>query len=431
MSTVGNNRRPQGALERLIEEGEAHDQKVRSRIKQVIVALLVVMAGAGFAWWNMGQSKAQLAAANREAADMVRHARDALDRGDREAAKARLHTSILLADSAAARLLFRDVTDPVTFPVSAVLPEDGSAQGLLVSRDWVRTHRGWTLLTGEPVPAPAPPLNVKRFAEYDIDICAIDYEGHMRVGRVDKQRLIADGPFTEIVAHSLGCAGLHADGKAATIVAQGAGAREILGVVKLGVSAVGELLVAREGEVAVWHASKPLSWQAVEGRPTALQWINQQWWVGTADGRVRVHSPIPAVDRDPQAPISTLPLHSNSVTSAVVMIEQGPLDSVLVGFASGRVELWSASGYLLRQVQLQGAPLDAMLSPTRANPDRWWLVSTRGQVTFLPLPEFELPWCEFANLVSQQVKTVWLNGEISVPTESLLRDCPARRKKRV
>jgi hypothetical protein len=134
--------------------------------------------------------------------------------------------------------------------------------------------------------------------------------------------------------------------------------------------------------------------------------------VGGAGDAVLVGQRGGSVQLLPQGPGSAqergreLRAFSDTASDAVTLIEPGPGNTVIVGFANGMYGVWNRQGMRLQRGQIHGAVLYAVPGDRQSI----WLISDVGESALLEMDVYRKPYCQLMEEVWRGAAVTW-DGE--------------------
>jgi WD40 repeat protein len=263
------------------------------------------------------------------------------------------------------------------------------------------THRGWVAL--EPGGAGNAPeasslahAVIGRETADGRALCLLTRDGHIeRWSLPDARRGWRSRVpgARDVLATPRGCVAL--DGRRARIVVEGRLAREIPAAAAAWDGA--RLLVASGRRVAVVTDGgiERRSLRGAEG-VTALAGASGRLVLGFRDGNIEVR-PMEG---------GAAVLCEKTPPSAVVSLQAGPRDTLIAGFTTGEVGIWSSR----HGARLDLSRLHGPVVHLRRVGQRLFAATELGDHLALDLSTFQAPYCEVLGHVWREVVTVWEGG---------------------
>ena len=289
------------------------------------------------------------------------------------------------------------------------------APALLSSPTELLTHQGWQTVT--PDGSPPPPTAWRdelersaRFASVSADgsnVCASTVDGKVQIwDRTRDERLVARAapPVADLQALDNGCLVLIEGGEVKRL--DPSGSWDTLHVGGTAIARSGsDILVAAGPEVFV-HAGtgELLSSHPADVGVTALSRIGSRLLLGYREGRIEQLS-------TPSDPVLAREFE-DVPASAVVRLIPGPMGTVIAGYASGDLGIWSLDD----GVRLYGSHLHGPLVHLQQANGELHVASELGWSDVLDLGVFEMDYCDLMREVWAAVPVVWENGR-PVPRE--------------
>ncbi len=283
------------------------------------------------------------------------------------------------------------------------------APALLPSPTELLTQDGWRSL--QPGGSPPPPTawrdELARTARYvsvsqdGATLCAGTVDGKLQIwDRTRDERVVerAAPPVEDLLALASGCLVLVEGGEVKRL--DPSGSWETLHVGGTAIARAGEeVLVAAGSEVFV-HSSRGelLSSHPADVGVTALSRVGQTLLLGFREGRIELLSTEKEPDRTYE--------FEDVPASAVVRLMPGPMDTVIAGYASGDLGIWSPED----GVRLYGSRLHGPLVHLQQERGELHVASELGWYDVLDLEVFEMDYCDLMHEVWAAVPVVWENG---------------------
>ena len=249
-----------------------------------------------------------------------------------------------------------------------------------------------------------------RFASVSADgsnVCASTVDGKVQIwDRTRDERLVARAapPVADLQALDNGCLVLIEGGEVKRL--DPSGSWDTLHVGGTAIARSGsDILVAAGPEVFV-HAGtgELLSSHPADVGVTALSRIGSRLLLGYREGRIEQLS-------TPSDPVLAREFE-DVPASAVVRLIPGPMGTVIAGYASGDLGIWSLDD----GVRLYGSHLHGPLVHLQQANGELHVASELGWSDVLDLGVFEMDYCDLMREVWAAVPVVWENGR-PVPRE--------------
>jgi len=252
----------------------------------------------------------------------------------------------------------------------------------------------------------------------DDRLCLATHDGTVQLWDTDKDKLLQRfeaGVVDQALVTPTGCVSraagevrlLGEDGAAITLSQQG----------QLAAVTGDEILVATEDLIFRFDGGGNLrSELESDVGVTAMTRIQDWLAVGFREGDIQFHMAAPPQTGQPYPP----PFEDVPSSRVVAMLE-GPMDTIVAGYANGQLGIWDLSnGTQLYQVQLHGAVRHLLLQDGRL-----YAVSELGDHAVLDLGAFYDDYCDLIGSIWDTVPVVWRGG---VPvTESPPPDHPCSK----
>jgi WD40 repeat protein/serine/threonine protein kinase len=283
---------------------------------------------------------------------------------------------------------------------------------LLASSPQIFTHQGWTWL-GPGAPAGWPPRSAwRRAIERDAQggaeaadgrsLCLRTYDQRLELWEVDRDRRAFSArvpDLTRVLALSGGgCVTL---GRGEVRLYDRRGRFKPL---RQGARAIaldrGEILVAAGREVLVYDArgARRRAYGAgvgIQAMARTRRWLA----LGFTDGNIEL-VPLAEGRSRPGFSFEGIP------SSSVVRMLEGPLGTLIVGYANGLVGIWDLdNGALLTRIRLHGPVIHMLIKEGKL-----YAASELGNHDVMDLELFSSPYCNLVRQVWQRVPTVWEGG---------------------
>jgi len=276
----------------------------------------------------------------------------------------------------------------------------------------LRTHHGWISPdTGEPVAGPAgewpSALDDALRAALSADggtLCALGDDGQLSAWAIGRDERLMSVPRTgvvQVVALPDACVTLSRDDGGVAHLDTPAGARLRLSNDAQAVALDrGEILVATADRILTFDAAgEMLSGHDIGAGVTAMIRTGEWLVLGFGDGNLELH-PIDGDGDRPAFPFEDVP------SSPVVTLLEGPMEILVVGYASGDLGLWNVTnGARLHAARLHG-PVGQLL----VDGGRLYAASDLGDHLVLDLSSFDVDYCDLMQGIWAEVPVVWEGG---------------------
>jgi WD40 repeat protein/serine/threonine protein kinase len=283
---------------------------------------------------------------------------------------------------------------------------------LLASRPQILTHQGWTRL-GRKAPEGWPPRRawrkaVEQRAHLAVEapggrtLCVWTHEGQLELWdmHADKRAFGTEVPGLDAVLALPGRACVTLGEGSVRIYNAGGAYKEL----RTGAQAIaldqGQVLVAAGAEVAVYGPDGALKGSHKAGVGVkAMVRVKDLLALGFSDGNIEL-VPMAAGKPRPSFSFEGIP------SSSVVRMLEGPLGTLIVGYANGFLGIWNLqNGALLSDLRLHGPVVHLLLKKNRL-----YVATELGHHHVLDLDLFFRPYCAVLQEVWGKVPTVWEGG---------------------
>lgn len=270
-------------------------------------------------------------------------------------------------------------------------------QGVHRSRRLVVTHRGVETFEGKAVLASDPAaadLPKAMFDERSGVLCSLSEQGELHLESDRRSASSANRLVRPLLVRATdrGCWALHEPG---AVFFDGQTTTELADVRGLSVDN-GESRLLEKNRAGGGRSPSDLNFVPVGANPSAITKINERWLVGYQNGALEWAS-----ERGSEVlSLQDLP------TSAPILFERGPLDSLFVAFANGSFGVWSmGSGARLALAKAHGPVVDI-----ERMGETWVAFSDLGSRAELSLSMFASDWCRVRESISRVVPLRWVEG---------------------
>ena len=202
-----------------------------------------------------------------------------------------------------------------------------------------------------------------------------------------------------MLAHPEGCITLTSDGQV-RLYSRSGSFREIAG----GASAVaqdkGEILVATERQILIFNRSgEQIDKVKADIGASAILRTTDALVVGFREGTIDI------IRRDRDHSASSLSLQE-APSSPIVTLLQGPMGTLVVGFANGLLGLWDMkNGTRLFATNFHGPVVHTLMRGGKL-----YAASELGDHQVMDLRAFEISYCDLVREVWRSVPAVWEDG---------------------
>ena len=283
---------------------------------------------------------------------------------------------------------------------------------MLRSGALLRTHHGWIALdSGQEAEGPSgawtAALDSALRAAISDDgstLCALGDDGQLAawdLGRDEPLFAVPRAGATQVLALPNACVTLSRKQGGVAHLDASAGAR-----LQLGGDA--HAIALDRGEILVATADRALSFdsegeqgggQDIGAGVTAMLRTGDWLVLGFGDGNLELH-PVDGGEERPAFPFEEVP------SSPVVSLLEGPMETLVVGYASGDLGLWSVTnGARLHRAHLHGPVSQLMLERGKL-----YAASDLGDHLRLDLSTFDREYCDLMQGIWAEVPVVWQGG---------------------
>ena len=274
------------------------------------------------------------------------------------------------------------------------------------------THRGWVSLeTGESVEGPAgewpSALSDALRAAVSVDrstLCVLGEDGQSSAWDLRSDEQIFRVPragVEQVLALPDACVTLSRDEGGVAHLDTRAGARISLSHDARAVALDrGEVLVATTDRILTFDTAGDMRASIDIGAGVTAMIRTDDWLVlGFGDGNLELH-PADGTGERPAFPFEDVP------SSPVVSLLQGPMETLVVGYASGDLGLWNVTnGARLHAARLHGPVAQLMVDRGKLH-----AATDLGDHLVLDLSSFDQEYCDLMHGIWAEVPVVWEGG---------------------